>query len=310
MHFRIRSFRDADVAAAVDIYNQARPIEVAPLNEERFWSWFGDPALDPRRDILVAEDDEGPLGLVAAFPWPNHLEEGYVFFVGPSVLPEFRLLGVGDALVQALAASVSQRFPGKRLQTRVAPGNKPAHAFLTDRLGFTVDRRVWLLAHHAPVKVLPGAEPEGCTVDYLGPAGEHADVVEAYRSILDAPLTTRHVLTVEELRNWAALDAYTAHSFLVARRDGAVVGLCFQCFPAGISSSVVQFLGVLPAERGKGLASHLLKRALADAHAEGRGTVQLEVSGDDDVAQTLYKKLGFEVEGGDVFYHRQAEGSV
>lgn len=307
MEFRIRPFRDEDVAAAVDIYNQARPIEVAPLSEERFWSWFGDPALDPRRDILVAEDDEGPLGLVAAFPWPNHLVDGYVFFVGPSVLPEFRMRGVGEALVKALAASVAQRFPGKRLQTRVAPGNRPAHAFLTERLAFTVDRRFWRMAHHAPGKSPAGSPPAGYEVTYLDPAGDPAEVIEAYRAILDSPLTTRHLLTEADLRNWAALEAYTARSFLVARRDGAVVGLCFQSFPAGVSGSQVQFLGVRPAERGRGLASHLLKRALADAHAEGRRAVQLEVSGDDDVAQTLYKKLGFEVEGGDVFYHRPVE---
>ena len=36
-------------------------------------------------------------------------------------------------------------------------------------------------------------------------------------------------------------QAVAARSFLVARREGAVVGLCFQSFPAGVSGAVVQF---------------------------------------------------------------------
>lgn len=304
MAFHIRNFVEDDAPALVDVYNQARPIEVAPLNEERFWSWFGDPALDPRRDILVASDDQGPLGMIAAFPWPNHLEDGYVFFVGPSVLPEFRQQGVGEALLQALMNEVAARYPGKRLQTRLAPSNEASHRFLTSRLGFTVDRRFWRMANHAPGKVAPGEAPAGYEVAYLAPGADHGEVIEAYRAILDEPLATRHMLTEDELRNWAALEAYTEKSFLVARRDGRVVGLCFQAFPGGLGHAEIQFLGVLPTERGRGLATHLLKRAIADAHAAGRSAVRLEVSGDDEVAQQLYRKVGFEVEGGDVFYHR------
>lgn len=310
MTFRIRTFEEADAPALVDVYNQARPIEVAPLNEERFWSWFGDPALDATRDILVAVDEQGPLGMIAAFPWPNHLEDGYVFFVGPSVLPEFRQRGVGEALVQALMASVAARYPGKRLQTRLAPSNQAAHTFLTARLGFTVDRRFWRMANHAPGKVQPGEPPAGYEVSYLAAGADHGEVIAAYRAILDDPLTTRHVLTEEELRNWAALEAYTEKSFLVARREGRVVGLCFQAFPSGLAHSQIQFLGILPSERGKGVATYLLKRAVADAHQAGRCAVRLEVSGDDELAQELYRKLGFEVEDGDVFYHRGVETPV
>ena len=49
MTTRIRHFQPDDVHTFVDIYNQARPIEVAHLNEERFWAWFSDAALDARR---------------------------------------------------------------------------------------------------------------------------------------------------------------------------------------------------------------------------------------------------------------------
>ncbi|MOA43887.1 putative acetyltransferase [compost metagenome] len=82
-----------------------------------------------------------------------------------------------------------------------------------------------------------------------------------------------------------------------------MIGLCFQTFLSG-DTSQIQFLGVLPEYRGRGLATHMIRLALADADANGKERVRLEVTGDDPVAQQLYKKLGFEVTDGEVFYQR------
>lgn len=301
MNIRIRPFAPEDVHAFVDVYNQARPIEIAQLTEERFWAWFSDPALDPTRDVWVAEDDEGLVGGVAAFPWTGHLKEGYVFFVGPSVLGDFQHHGVGGRLMEAMIADLRERFPGKTLQTRLHPSNAGAQAFLA-RLGFTVDRQFWSMAHHAPGRIQPDPPPEGVRFGYMQPQDDPAEAIRAYRRILDDPLTSHHQLDREELAGWAGLETFTHNSFLVARDDDQVVGLCFQTFPPGCDFGQIQFLGVLKAHRGRGLATAMLKQALADAHANGRHRVRLEVSGDSTVAQALYAKLGFEVTDGEVFY--------
>lgn len=302
MNIRIRPFAPEDVHGYVDVYNQARPIEIAHLTEERFWAWFSDPALDPTRDVWVAEDDDGLVGGVAAFPWAGHLKEGYVFFVGPSVLGDFQHHGVGGQLMAAMIADLRLRYPGKTLQTRLHPANTRAQAFLTEKLGFTVDRRFWTMTHHAPGRVPPGEPPEGVRFDYLQPQDDPAEAIKAYHAILDDPLTSRHQLDSEELAGWARLETFTTNSFLVAREGEAVVGLCFQTFPPGCDFGQIQFLGVLKPYRGRGLATALLRRALADAHANGRDRVRLEVTGDATVAQALYAKLGFEVTDGEVFY--------
>jgi mycothiol synthase len=305
MSIRVRHFTPDDVHAFVDIYNQARPIEVAHLTEERFWAWFSDPALDACRDVLVAEDDEGLLGGVAAFPWPGHLAEGYVFFVGPSVLPDFQDHGAGRQLVAALVSELAGRFPGKTLQTRLHPSNTQAHAFLTHQ-GFTVDRRFWQMTHSAPGKVHPGEAPSGITFTYLQPGDDPAEAIALYRRILDDSLVSHHNLDADQLRGWVGLKSFTANSFLLAKDGERVIGLCFQTFPSG-DVSQVQFLGVLPEYRARGIATYMLKRALADAEANGKERVRLEVTGDDTVAQQLYKRLGFEVTDGEVFYHRPLE---
>ncbi|MDB5100824.1 MAG: hypothetical protein JWM80_5245 [Cyanobacteria bacterium RYN_339] len=305
---RVRNFTAGDVAAVVDIYNQARPIEVAQLTEDRFWGWFADPALDPTRDVLVAEDDEGPVGIIASFPWPNHLALGYVFFVGPSVLPEFQARGVGRMLVDALGAEVAARHPGKQLQTRLNQANQKAHRFLTEQLGFHVDRQFWQMSHQAPGKVHPGPAPAGFDFAYLEPGAGAEEVVAVYQQILNDPVAGRHLLDPEELERWASLGTFAANSFQVARKGDQVIGLCFEAFPPGTDHAQVEFLGVLPGYRGQGLALHLLQRALANAHAAGKRCVRLEVTGGDaGPGLTLYQRLGFEVTGGEVFYQRDAK---
>ncbi|MEB3222811.1 MAG: GNAT family N-acetyltransferase [Candidatus Sericytochromatia bacterium] len=306
MTITVRPFSPDDLDALLDVYNQARPIEVARLTAERFWAWFGDPALEPARDIRVAVDAEGLVGMVAAFPWPERVAEGFVFLVGPSILPTHQGQGIGAQLLTVLLAELSGRFPGKQALTRVAADNQLAREFLTGRAGFVLDRQFWRMAHDAVGQASRVATPEGFELAYLGPDEDHAEAIATYRAIIGQPHPAMHLLDEAELRAWHALGAYASTSFLVARRpDGAIVGLCFQTLPPGTTDAVLQFLGVLPTLRGRGLASALLSRALADAHAGGRTRVRLEVSGTEAGVLGLYTRAGFHAEGSDAFYSRQ-----
>lgn len=300
----IRPFAADDAPAVIDIYNQARPIEVARLTDDRFWAWFGDPALDPTRDILVAADHEGPVGIIASFPWPNHLIRGDVFFIGPSVLPDFQSRGVGRMLIDALTTEVARRHPGARLQTRLHQANKAGHDFLTAHLGFKVERQFRQMCHNAPGKVHPDNGPANYVFDYLSPGADTREVVSVYSQILDDPAAGRHLLSPEELAGWASLGTFADNSFQVVRRAGQVVGLCFESLPPSSDHAQVEFLGVLPSERGQGVARHLLKRALADAHASGKRAVRLEVMDTGGDAVELYRRMGFEGTGGELFYVR------
>ena len=79
-------------------------------------------------------------------------------------------------------------------------------------------------------------------------------------------------------------------SCIVAEEDGMVTGVCIWSVPL----SRVSLLAVIPASRGKGIASALLQWALD--HLPGE-TVTVETFRDDDprgrAARALYAKFGF-----------------
>lgn len=305
MTVTVRPFSADDLDALIDVYNLARPIEVGQLTAERFWSWFSDPALDPTRDVRVAVDEEGVVGMVGAFPWPARVEEGTIFVVGPSILPSHQGQGIGGALLTALLGELAARYPGAQALTRVTGDNAPAQAFLTGHAGFELDRRFWRLAHDTIGLVPAGAPPVGFTLSHLAPEADHGEAIATYRTIIGTPHPAVHLLDEAELQAWTALGTYDARSFLLARDAGGVLaGICFQTFPIGSTEAVIQFLGVLPAVRGQGVATSLLTRALADAHALGRTRTRLEVSGTDEAVLSLYTRTGFTREGSDAFFRK------
>lgn len=80
--------------------------------------------------------------------------------------------------------------------------------------------------------------------------------------------------------------------YLVADLDGEVVGY------AGLictgHQADVQTLAVARAQQGTGLGRRLLDALLAEARRRGAGEVLLEVRADNEAAQALYARAGFE----------------
>ncbi len=103
---------------------------------------------------------------------------------------------------------------------------------------------------------------------------------------------------------WARLrSAYKRDGNLTyfAEVDGALVGMAGANWPAKAKlRHVAEVYGVYvsPDQRGKGLASGLLQRLLAQLRAQGQiEKVSLGVTSDNTVAVRLYEKLGFTIVG-------------
>ena len=80
--------------------------------------------------------------------------------------------------------------------------------------------------------------------------------------------------------------------YLVADLDGEVVGYAgLVC--TGYQADV-QTLAVAPGEQRSGLGARLLDALLAEARRREAGEVLLEVRADNDAAQALYARAGFE----------------
>jgi ribosomal-protein-alanine N-acetyltransferase len=80
--------------------------------------------------------------------------------------------------------------------------------------------------------------------------------------------------------------------YVVAEDEGRLVGYA-GLFAAGHQADV-QTVAVAADQRGRGLGAQLLRDLLAEAERRDAGEVLLEVRADNEPAQRLYRRLGFE----------------
>ncbi|SOE05687.1 ribosomal-protein-alanine N-acetyltransferase [Rathayibacter rathayi NCPPB 2980 = VKM Ac-1601] len=96
-------------------------------------------------------------------------------------------------------------------------------------------------------------------------------------------------------RGMMAEEIRSRHTrYLVAERDGEVVGYAGLLCPAGAHEGDVQTLAVIASVRRTGLGRRLLRALLDAARERGAREVFLEVRADNPAAQTLYRTEGFE----------------
>lgn len=83
--------------------------------------------------------------------------------------------------------------------------------------------------------------------------------------------------------------------YLVLEEKGEVVGYCGVWIV--IDEAHITNVAILPEFRGKGLGEAMMRKLMLVAKAKGAETMTLEVRVSNNVAQSLYRKLGFQ-EGG------------
>ncbi|WP_461202853.1 ribosomal protein S18-alanine N-acetyltransferase [Anoxybacillus sp. TBDG-1] len=79
--------------------------------------------------------------------------------------------------------------------------------------------------------------------------------------------------------------------YIVMEYDGQIIGYCGMWLV--MDEAHITNIAVLPEFRGKKLGEALMKQAMALAREEGAQTMTLEVRVSNNVAQSLYRKLGF-----------------
>jgi [ribosomal protein S18]-alanine N-acetyltransferase len=80
--------------------------------------------------------------------------------------------------------------------------------------------------------------------------------------------------------------------YLVMEEEETIIGYCGLWIV--LDEAHVTNIALLPDYRGKGLGTGLLRKAMIEAKELGALTMTLEVRVSNDVAQSLYRKLGFE----------------
>lgn len=131
--------------------------------------------------------------------------------------------------------------------------------------------------------------PEGVTI--VPYSKEHAHAArELMRRVYPGGLNDGGI-SFEGFWAWLTGDAeYDAKLMFVATADGEVVGFC-HCW----TSDFIKDLVVAPEWEGRGLGTALLTLALAAFKARGADAVSLKTDLDNIRAQSLYRRLGFEI---------------
>lgn len=93
---------------------------------------------------------------------------------------------------------------------------------------------------------------------------------------------------------------------LLALRDGQPLG--FALARVAADEAEVLSLGVLPAQRGRGVGRALIEALCRLADVLGAGTLHLEVAADNAAALALYRASGFEESGRRRGYYRRRSG--
>jgi ribosomal-protein-alanine N-acetyltransferase len=101
-------------------------------------------------------------------------------------------------------------------------------------------------------------------------------------------------------------------AFLVAERDGAVVGYVIADVTPNHGRDIghVKDLAVHPETRGEGIGRRLLRSALARLRGVGAAVVRLEVREGNSVARSLYADEGFEPIRRVSNYYRDGEDAL
>ncbi|MFC3883403.1 ribosomal protein S18-alanine N-acetyltransferase [Bacillus songklensis] len=80
--------------------------------------------------------------------------------------------------------------------------------------------------------------------------------------------------------------------YLVMEDEGQIIGYCGLWIV--IDEAHITNIALLPEYRGQGLGTELLRKTMTEAKELGANTMTLEVRVSNHVAQSLYRKLGFE----------------
>ena len=267
--------------------------------------WFDLPQTT-RDDLLVGETPDGRIVAVgAAIKQEDTSLEVRVSLQG-AVVPEMRRRGLGSAVgrwqydraLQLLAAETDATVDG--VIEQYVHEDDPGAAVIAGGLGMTVGR--WFVvmerALTEPVFDVEGDVEPG--VDLVPLAADRVDDVRLARNDAFRDHWGSVPYSEEYWNAFTGSEHFSLDLSTVALIDGEVAAFCLVTVNEdnwerrGLPYAYIEYIGVVRAHRGKGLAPRVIRRTLrAMAAAELKAT-QLDVDTDSPTgANTLYESLGF-----------------
>lgn len=238
-------------------------------------------ALPIVRDLLVAEIDGAPVGLIC----PDYR----LLLVDPGA----RLQGVGRALAIASETHLASTAGGP-LVLFPPHDNEGAVAFLQS-VGFRYDHSSWRFVLD-PTRTLPRPELSALVLldDY-----RDEDILPYIELInttfLDHPTPLR--VTREQIEHVHGQPQFDPAAIAILRdAQGQMIAFCATGVDRDVDPAVgeIKLVGVLPLYRGRGLGRWLLIWGIQRLRSIGIDTIELSVDAENENAVKLYRSVGFE----------------
>jgi mycothiol synthase len=280
----VRPFRPGDEPAVMDVVDAALPVDRIPGIDRTGMMRAVDRMAGDPGGVIVALEGTRIVGYCA----PR--------FDDITVHPEFRRRGHGTRLIEAALAIARSR--GQDEITLYGSTNDPAGAGFIAALGATYHSSIWLceLGADAPA-VRPAFPPDVVVRAYRDPADMAAYVALATASFADHP--TSMEFTEVMINRSHSLPEFDPESILLVAPaddpDTLVAWTKVRRYEAddGAPRGSIDFIGVLPAWRRRGLGRELLRWGIDRLRATGAGTIELNVTASNERALELYRRSGF-----------------
>lgn len=301
-----RPLRAEDIDPIVALLAAAEPLDDTGENEnaDDLTEWFVNERLDLDADSRVVESPDGDLvAWASVMDLGNHRDE-YALRLDGRVHPAWRGRGIGRALLGWQVARSRELHAARRPEMggRFAVGVTAAHHALERlvvRAGFEPVQYYFQMTR--PMTGLP--DPRTVDGVQLVPYEWARD--EEVRRAHNASFVD-HFGTAERdeyaWRTWfTGQRAFRPDVSRVALADGAVVGYALvyeheaDTLATGLREAYFGQIGVLPAARGRGIASAAIAAALRAAADDGFDRAGLTVDSHNTTgALRLYEALGFD----------------
>ncbi|TFV89875.1 GNAT family N-acetyltransferase [Blastococcus sp. CT_GayMR16] len=303
--FSAVALSDDDVAAVAALLAAAEQVDSTgeyPDAEDvaEWWQGWG---LDPGHDGLAVRDAAGIVVAYVTVMASPTFRDAFAVYLEGRVRPDVRGRGIGRALLAwqldrgtALHAERHPEAPGAL--TVEVPGGMPALESLVRRAGLAAER--WYREMQRPLTDVPETRPVA-GVELVPFTWDRDDEI---RRAHNAAFTRHHGSSERDPEAWRALftgqRGFRPDLSRLAVEDGAVVGYVLSYVyeadtaARGTREVVLGQIGVLPAARGRGVASALIAEVLRTAAGNDCASAGLGVDTDNVTgALRLYEGLGF-----------------